>query len=65
MSVTADRYPWVTKVPLNGRVLSPTRPSNPGPRAGRAFLDQPCATCGWSPIGWRKRCPACLAQVDR
>jgi len=64
MTVTPGRYPWITKGPIR-RQLPPPRPSNPGLRDGREFLTAPCATCGWSPIGWLKRCAACLTVVPR
>jgi hypothetical protein len=59
-----DRYPWIATV-TQARALPPGRPRRPGRRAGRVFIDEPCPGCGWSPVGWRKRCPACLAPVPR
>jgi hypothetical protein len=64
MTGQAERYAWVAKGPQR-RPLPPDSPRRPGLRRGLVFIDGPCEVCGWSPVGWRKVCAACLAVVSR
>lgn len=67
----AELYPWIVRRvftrpappprPLRGR-----RPAQIRRRQnGCSWVDGPCGTCGYEPVGWRKRCPACRTVVAR
>lgn len=52
----AKVYPWITRGPVRRQLKGPN-----WREGGRTFLDEPCPCCGYAPIGFRVKCPACFA----
>lgn len=57
-----NRYPWIMTKPITKPNIGVARPTG---RRSRRFIDKPCTTCGWDPIGYARRCPACFTMVER
>lgn len=55
-----SRYPWILTEPAVRRPGDQRRGYHEGRR--RRSPDA-CPTCGYDPIGRRKKCPACLREV--
>lgn len=61
-----SRYPWIIAKPpeRKGRgAPKGFREAPPRERPRKGFRDDPCHRCGFAPVGFRKRCAACLAPI--